>query len=142
MCEQFSSWQHMLTNNAYTCMYVFSVVFAAFYVADWSGQLCLFRHFQTHVQASCGNMMKCRLAGAIVALPEFPNEAPGIVWQHDEVPAFQHMSSHDYPHDYTCMYVFRVVCAGFYVADWSGPVCLFRHFQTHVQESGGHVSQC
>ena len=103
------------------------------------GPLCLFRHFQTDCQASCGNLMKCRLVWAIVSLPAFPHGFPGILWQHDEVRALQHLASHADQYAHTCMYVFRVVGAGFYVADWPGQVCLFRHFQTDFQAVGGRL---
>ena len=73
-----------------------------------------------------------------LAVP-FPNTFPGICWQHDEVPAFQYLSSDAYQYVYTCMYVFRVVFAGLYVANWSGPFCLLRHFQTDFQESCGNM---
>ena len=66
---------------AYTCMYVFRVVFAGLYVANWSGPSCLLRHFQTHFQEYCGNMMNVQTGRAIVSLPAFPNECPGISWQ-------------------------------------------------------------
>ena len=134
--------QHLSSHDyqyAYTCMYVFRVVFAGLYVANWSGPLCLFRHFQTNCRAACGNMMKCRLVGAIVSLPASPHTYPGILWQPDEVRASQHLASHAYQYAYTCMCVVSIVCAGFYVADWSGQSCLFRHFQTNFQEFGGRL---
>ena len=55
-----------------------------------------------------------------LAVP-FPNTCPGTGWQPDEVLAFQYMTSYAYQYVYTCMYVFRVVFAGLYVANWSGP---------------------